>query len=444
MHNHNDRAGALRERIVSLTSDLENIQARADAESRDFTADEQAELASILAAIDETKKNLDLRASIVASANAANAPLGRKSVPADPANAADGTRRAPAQPRDPRNGFRNLGEFANSVYKASAPGAMVDSRLMANAPTTYGSEGVGADGGFAVPPEFRTAILEKITGQDSLFGRVDKIDVTGNSLTFPKDEAAPWHSKGVAAYWENEAAQLTASKVALGEDSLRLNKLTALVPVTNELLEDAPAMNSYINRKAPEKIKFKLDEAILTGTGVGKPLGILNSPALVTVAKDPLQGTPTVITENIANMWAAMYAPARANAVWLINPEVEASLLTMVFMGSAAAIPTYLPPGGLSTSPYSTLMGRPVIHSPICSALGTKGDILFVDPTAYLVLQKIGGLRAEMSIHLYFDYDLTAFRFILRVGGKPWFDETIAPLNGTLHQSHYVALATRP
>ena len=45
------------------------------------------------------------------------------------------------------------------------------------------------------------------------------------------------------------------------------------------------------NPSFAEEFGFKIDDVILNGTGSGQPLGILNSPALVTVEKKT--GRPT-------------------------------------------------------------------------------------------------------------------------------------------------------
>jgi HK97 family phage major capsid protein len=288
--------------------------------------------------------------------------------------------------------------------------------------------------------------MEKVMGEMSLLARTDLIDVTGNSMTIPKDETTPWQSTGgIQAYWEGEGQQLTQSKPQLEEATIRLNKLTALVPVTTELLEDAASLASYVNRKAPEKIEFKINLAIIQGTGVGQPLGIVNSPALVSVSEEASQAAATVNHQNIVKMWARLYGPARQNAVWLINQDVEPQLNSLGFPAGATTVqfPVYIPPGGLSVAPYATLMGRPVIPTQACSTLGTEGDIILCDLKAYLAAQKVGGMRAETSIHLWFDYDITAFRFILRVAGQPWWSQPITPLNGSNTLSHFVALNTR-
>ena len=75
--------------------------------------------------------------------------------------------------------------------------------------------------------------------------------------------------------------------------------------------------------------------------------------------------------------------------------------------------------------------------------LGDEGDIMLVDLASYLTAVKAGGLRAATSIHLWFDQDLMAFRFILRVAGQPWWSEVTTAANGNFTQSPFVSLAER-
>jgi HK97 family phage major capsid protein len=184
-----------------------------------------------------------------------------------------------------RWGFRDFGEFCSSVKNAALQPGKADARLIQNALSTYGSEGVAADGGFAVPPEWRSSIMEAVAGEESLLSRTDQQVASGNSITFPVDETTAWQSTGgILAYWDGEASSMTQSKPNLKDVTLKLNRLTALVPVTEELLEDAPAMGNYVARKAAEKIAFKVTDAIINGTGAGQPLGIMNAPCKVMAA----------------------------------------------------------------------------------------------------------------------------------------------------------------
>lgn len=458
-YNDDNPLEELQNRLLDLREEANSIQARADSEKRELTEDESKEIEQIFAAFEQCEADIERRQRIE-EINAKTATPGkRKTQPENLPNAAAGDdgqeQRQPARSRvvraeivdrNPRGqwGFRSSAEFYQAVLSGSQKGASPDPRLIANAPTTYGSEGVGADGGFAVPPDFRNTIIQKVTGEDSMLARTDQQTSSGNSITFPADETTPWQSSGgIQAYWESEGGQKGQSKPALTEKTVKLNKLIALVPMTDELLEDAPAMASYVNRKAPEKISFKINDAIINGSGVGQPLGILTSPGTIVVAPESGQAADTVLAQNIVNMWSRMTPAARRNAVWLVNPDIEPQLIFMVFPGSSSQpVPLYMPPGGLSGAPYGTILGRPVIPTEAAKALGDKGDIVLADMSSYLTAVKTGGIRQDVSIHVYFDYDITAFRFVLRVGGQPWWNAAIESLNG-LSKGFFVTLAAR-
>lgn len=456
----------LQNRLVELQASMDTIQATADAAKRALTTEEEKEIGTLYAEFERIEAEIDRRAKLAESKKRLTASLGRQTDPnfdpqaaagdtADPAPAA--ARRPvratlPAQPIDhgerDKAGFRHVGEFAQAIVKAAKKGGgATDPRLisiMNAAPSEYGSEGVGADGGFAVPPDFRATILKKVMGEESLLGRTDQQQTNTNTMVFPKDETTPWQSTGgIQSYWEGEASAYTPKKPSLGSNSIRLNKLTALVPATDELLEDAAAMTGYINSKAPEKMNHKVNDAIYRGTGAGMPLGILNAASLVTADAESAQAADTINANNIVNMFARMYAPWRRNSVWLINQDLEPQLQLMAFPGSTTAIPLYMPPGGLSAAPFGTLMGRPVLPMEICSALGDVGDICLVDFKQYLTATRVGGIRQQVSVHLWFDYDIMAFKFTLRVAGQPWWASTIARQNGSNTLSWAVTLAAR-
>jgi len=329
--------------------------------------------------------------------------------------------------------------------RASSIGNTPDNRLV-NATTTYGNEGTGAEGGFLVPPEFAQQIMTKVNAQEGLLSRAASLQTSRNSITIPKDETTPWQTTGgIQVYWEGEAQAPTKSKPLLELDTIRLNKLMALVPITEELLEDAVGIESWLRAKAPEKMAAKINTAFLRGTGVGQPLGMLNSPSLIGVAAETSQPADTVWFANINKMWARMYAPWRQNAIWLINQDVEPQLEGMAFdpLATAGKVPAYLPPGGVSSTPYATLKGRPVVPIESCSALGDVGDIVLVDMAQYWAVTKANGIQTDTSIHLYFDQAVTAYRFIFRLNGMPAWSAPIARENGSNTLSWCVAMNAR-
>ena len=446
----------LQDQLLILSEKAESLQAKADAENRELTEDEDKEIKKHLADFEAVEDSIARRERIDAQSARLAERVGRKTTPdgGDPQASGEPAKpsRKPSTFSEPNAaikgkwGFDNFGQFAMSVQHAAMPnnGGNIDTRLVQNAPTTYSSEGVGADGGFMVPPDFRTDIMQTVMAESSLMGRTDQMTSSSNSIVLPRDDTSNWQSTGgIQAYWEGEADQLSQSKLALNSNQLRLNKLTALVPVTEELLDDASAVDSYLRKKVPEKFDFKCNDAIVNGTGAGTPLGILSSGSLISVAKESGQSADTLVFENIVNMYSRMVASSRSTSIWMINQDIEPQLMTMGFPTSATAVPVYLPPGGLSASPYGTLMGRPVVPVESCQTLGDQGDIIFGDLNQYLTVTKTSGIRADVSMHLWFDYDTLAFRFILRVAGEPWRDSTISPANGTATRSSFITLDAR-
>lgn len=460
----------LKARLAELQERATALQALADTEKRDLTEEEEQQLQTIFADFEKTEKDI-LNREKLAAQNKRLTASSRRTVP-EPVNPSDDLddggnppARAPARPANaaprvfvpPSNehmrnrwGWQSLGDFCMAVKNASRPGSQVVDPRLANASTTYGSEATGPDGSFAIPPDFRATILQKVTGPDSLLSRTDQNPTTSNGITFPKDETAPWGTTGIQAYWTGEAAQMTQSKPVLEKSTISVEKLTCLVPVTDELLEDAPALGSFVQRKAGDVMDFKVSDAIITGNGAGAPLGILNSASTVSQAAESSQVADTIHGLNLVKMWARMPPNWRSTAVWLTHPDAEPQLMQAGLQIGPAAAGTatggqlvWMPPGGISGSPYASLFGRPIIPSQSCSALGDVGDIIFAALPQYATVLKSGGIKSDSSIHLFFDYNITAFRFTFRMGGQPWWSAPITAKNGSTTYGPFVTLAAR-
>jgi HK97 family phage major capsid protein len=212
-----------------------------------------------------------------------------------------------------------------------------------------------------------------------------------------------------------EAATKTATKPKFRQIDLKLKKVAALVYATDELLEDSTALESWITNNVPNELRFMVEDAIVNGNGVGKPLGILASGALKTVSTRVDAGEIDAV--DLGNMWASR-ASEYNDYVWLVTPRAFPQLLNM----SIGNTPVFIGAGGMSGLPYNTLLGRPMLETEYNAALGTAGDIILFSPSAYPMIEKAGGIQSASSILVYFTSDEQAFRFIYRVDGKPsWY-----------------------
>jgi HK97 family phage major capsid protein len=344
--------------------------------------------------------------------------------------------------KDGERSFRTFGEQMMAVYRASQPGAKIDNRL-----TTRAASGLNqsnpSDGGFLVQKDFVGELLKRAYDTGILASKVKKIPLSTNSngikINAVDEDSRANGSRwgGIQTFWEAEADQLTASKPKFRQMELSLKKLTGLCYVTDELLQDTTALENVIREAFAEEFGFKLDDAILTGTGAGMPLGLLKSGSLVKVEKEAGQ-SDKITVENLVKMWSRMWSRSRTNAVWYINPEIEPLLYTL----RVGDRPVYIPAGGLSEKPYATLLGKPVIPLEQCNEVGEVGDIILADAGQYVLIDK-GGINAQSSIHVRFLYDENVFRFIYRVDGQPIWHKTLSPYKGAATVSPFVALAKR-
>ena len=364
----------------------------------------------------------------------------------------DATKEPPAGPiyrKANKMPYKTFGEQMADIIRAGTPGEKIPAKLHEVRAVSGLSEGVGADGGFLLQPEFSAELLRVAfdTGQLASRCRTITLGDRANSIKIPGvDETSRASTRwgGIVAYWKDEAALKTKSKPKFRQIELNLNKLIGLCYATDELVQDVNALESYITTGFGEEFGFQMDDAIINGTGAGRPLGILAAGCLVSVAKEAGQAADTVVFENIAKMWSRIFANSQSNAVWLINQNVWPQLFSMALSVGTGGSAVFLPPGGMSGSPYSTLMGRPIVPIEQAATIGDLGDIILADFNGYILATK-GGMSTDMSIHVRFIYDESVFRFVYRVDGQPILASAVTPYKGgaTMTQSHFVGLAER-
>ena len=343
--------------------------------------------------------------------------------------------------------YRSLGEQLQSIFKHySSKGSDTDGRLV-RAPT--GASDVDpTGGGFLVQVDFAAAIFMLAHDMGEIISRVNKLPISekSNGIKIPgvdetsRQTGSRWG--GVSSSWVGEGTATTPSKPKFRLVEFDLKKMMSVMYTTDELLQDSTALTSIASQAFSEEIMFMTEDAIFEGSGAGMPLGWMNSPAKVTVAKQPGQATLTIVKENIDNMWARMWARSQKNAVWFINQDILPQLMQMNQAVGTGGQVVYLPPGGLSATPYSTLYGREVVWTEYSNTLGTEGDIVLGDMSQYMLVDK-NGVQAATSMHVAFLTDEMVFRITYRVDGKPMWSIPLTPFKGSNTKSPFITLASR-
>lgn len=355
---------------------------------------------------------------------------------------------------DPVKEFRTFGEQLSAVVRAGRTGE-IDPRLLSLRAISGASETVPSDGGFMVQTDFSSEIMSRAYEYGQILSRVRRIPIGANSngiklLAIDETSRATGSRYGgVQVYRASEGDALTAKKPKMRLMELSLKKMTALAYATDELLQDASALESVFSQAFQEEITFTLEDEIMSGSGAGQMLGIMSSPALVTVAAEGSQVSTTFVAENAMKMWARLWARSQQNAVWFINQDVLPQLWQMnvkiknvAGSENVGGMPVYINAGSIAGQPYGTLFGRPVIPVEYCQTLGTKGDVVLADLSQYVMIEK-GGVQAAQSMHVRFLNDEQTFRWTLRNDGQPTWNAALTPYKGSNTLSPFVCVAAR-
>ena len=307
------------------------------------------------------------------------------------------------------------------------------------------TEGLPSDGGFVVTAEVAAGVMTRAI-EGSVFARigVPVVPMTSDErVANALDDADETDDAeaAVKADWKEEASEATAQVVKVRQVKLRARKLLVLATASNELAEDASDYVTALEAALARAIGKKFDRALLSGTGAGQPLGVLNAPATIVVTKESGQPAATFKWENATKMWSRLAPGSHEQAWWLIHPTVLPQALSMsLTIGTGGTQPRGVFEAGGPTG--YLLLGRPALITSRVKALGSKGDVVLLDPSQ-LVLGVRRAIAIERSEQALFTSDRLAIRGKFRGDGQPFWDKarTLPESGGTV--SPYVVMEAR-
>jgi len=334
--------------------------------------------------------------------------------------------------------FGDMPEFLYSIYHKNYAGAEKWRQIR----NDYSSIDP-ATGGFLVPEVLRSELLRLSLETAVVRSRARVIPMDSARVPFPAIDTTSHASSlfgGITAGWTEEGAAITESQGKFMRLVLEAKKLAAYCEVPNELLQDSIiSFGALVNEIYPEALAWYEDDAFLNGSGAGQPQGVLNSPAVVSVAKETGQLAATLVWENLTKMYARMLPGSLGRAVWVANINVFPELATMALSVGTGGSAIWLQ-SGIGSPPLS-ILGRPIIFTEKLPTLGTTGDIMFID-FGYYLIGDLMQMRADSSPHVKFQNDMTVYRVTERVDGRGWLQSALTPKAGST-LSPFIKLDTR-
>nr|DAD64633.1 MAG TPA: major capsid protein [Caudoviricetes sp.] len=177
-------------------------------------------------------------------------------------------------------------------------------------------EGVDADGGYLVPEEYDSRLIETLKEENIMRSLATTISTSGQHKinVAASDPAAAWIDEGGALnFGDSKFAQVL----------LDAHKLHVAIKVTEELLYDSAFnLENYILSSFGQAIANAEEDAFLNGDGTGKPTGIFHKTNGGTFLKD----IPAIKSDDMIDLIHALKRPYRKNASFIMNDKTVSSI----------------------------------------------------------------------------------------------------------------------
>ncbi len=291
--------------------------------------------------------------------------------------------------------FDSLGDFLHAVRYAPD-----DSRLRA-IEMRQQSMGVGAEGGFAVPTEFLPQIL----------GTAVNAIVRPRAFVVPAGRSpdaalsVPTLDSDCQAVWLSEAGTKPDTPFTLKGNVLTPHELVTAIICSDRLFRNISGGAAALAELLGRALARAEDQAFLTGSGVGQPLGVANAPCIVSVGR---AGAGAIAAADVYGMRSKLLPGGQA--VWVASPSAAASL------------------GALMDNGSGTILGLPVLFSALLPALGTAGDLMLCDFSQYMIQDGTQVAIAVSADHPnHFRNGEVLVKAFRSVDGQPWLS---APVDG--------------
>lgn len=245
---------------------------------------------------------------------------------------------------------------------------------------------------------------------------------------------------GIISSWKGELQDLDLTSIKTGLLEMSPRKLTCYLKMSREWTFDAIQAENFVRNIMIQEAGWTIFHDMIHGTGAASPQGILASPCLKTVSKQPGQLAGTLEWFNITDMFQALTPGSEGRAIWLISSSLKSQALNLN-VGIGTAGQGYWPALQQAGNDL-TLLGRPVYWTEHLPVAGSLGDILLIDPYALAVAVK-QPVQLDVSEHVFFGQDAVALRLTCRMDWQGKYAKQLTLSDSVTTASPFVCLENR-
>lgn len=275
------------------------------------------------------------------------------------------------------------------------------------------SEGTDADGGFLVPDTFERTLID---------GLNDTLIIRKLAHVFETASGAhkiPVVSAHGSASWTDEGAQIPETTHKFSEKSIGAHKLTALIKVSEELLNDSAFdLESYFSQEFARQISNAEEDAFVTGTGTDRPFGIFDEKEGGEVGVTTAGATITA--DELIDLYHSLRAPYRKKAVWLLNDSTIQAVRKLKDENKQ-----YIWQPSLQVGLPDTLLGRPVYTTNSIPGVAAGEKVIAFGDLSYYWIGDRTGITFKRLNELYADRGQIGFLATKRVDARLVLPEAV-------------------
>jgi HK97 family phage major capsid protein len=276
-----------------------------------------------------------------------------------------------------------------------------------------------------VPPtDFRAQLQMLATPPPTALDYVTIIRSSVGSVTFPRlvQTDANADLGGMSFSWIAEGYTKPETEPEFDQVEIVPYELAGYTEISHRLLNrSAIDLEALLRTLAGAALRVTLENAIINGSGVAQPLGIVNDAAVRTVARAT---AGAVAYADLVNLKHALQSYHRGGSRYIMEDEVEQG-----FENTLDGQGRPLFNASVANGPYDRLIGYPYHISTNSPAIGNAGDIIFGNFAWYFLLMEEEVTMAR-SDDFRFRNNLAAFRMFLVAGGRPMEPRALAYLEG--------------
>lgn len=311
------------------------------------------------------------------------------------------------------------------------------------------AEASGVTGGYTVPPEFYQQLQTIMAEQTFIRPRAFVVPMASATLQMPYLDVTTAQSAGVSPFfggvqmsWTAEAQTRTETEPTFRQMELKAWELSGYTVSSNVLLADSVlGLEKFLLTLFAQAIAWFEEFAFLQGSGSGKPQGMLSCSAAIATggnAGGTARATASQVQfADIATMWSKLLPMSWSRAIWVGSPSIVPQLLQLKDGANRAIFISI--DAGATRSPNWSLLGRPFFPTEKLPALGTKGDLMLVDPSLYVIGDRMS-IEVAASEHVNFLKNQMTWRVVERVDGQPWLSAPITLQDAATTVSPFVVL----